>query len=228
LSPGNEQPRILDPFQRAILNGLFQDEEFRAGFYLSGGTALAEFYLHHRRSEDLDIFTREDSAVPAGSALLDGLAADREWSVNWILRGRSFARAFVKSPDQEHGVKIELVTDQGTRLADPLAVDRVRVDSLLDIATNKVDAIHDREEPKDHFDLWTILSRGKAAIEDLLVLVHRKNGSFREAQFAEKILWSSSEMSFGTIRAVVPFDEPALRGYLRSLGDRLLAKYRPE
>jgi hypothetical protein len=28
-------------------------------FYLTGGTALAEFYLAHRRSYDLDLFTTE-------------------------------------------------------------------------------------------------------------------------------------------------------------------------
>ncbi|MCX5975766.1 MAG: nucleotidyl transferase AbiEii/AbiGii toxin family protein [Coprothermobacterota bacterium] len=31
-------------------------------FYLTGGTALAEFYLGHRKSFDLDIFTGEESA----------------------------------------------------------------------------------------------------------------------------------------------------------------------
>ena len=28
-------------------------------FYLTGGTALAEFYLKHRLSEDIDLFTPE-------------------------------------------------------------------------------------------------------------------------------------------------------------------------
>ena len=28
-------------------------------FYLTGGTALSAFYLHHRESEDLDFFSRE-------------------------------------------------------------------------------------------------------------------------------------------------------------------------
>ena len=29
-------------------------------FYLTGGTALSAFYLHHRLSEDLDFFTESD------------------------------------------------------------------------------------------------------------------------------------------------------------------------
>ncbi len=32
------------------------------GFYLTGGTALARFYFHHRESIDLDLFTNEPDA----------------------------------------------------------------------------------------------------------------------------------------------------------------------
>jgi len=32
-------------------------------FYLTGGTALAEFYLAHRKSFDLDIFTTEKGII---------------------------------------------------------------------------------------------------------------------------------------------------------------------
>jgi predicted nucleotidyltransferase component of viral defense system len=32
-------------------------------FYLRGGTALAEFYLAHRKSFDLDIFTTEKGII---------------------------------------------------------------------------------------------------------------------------------------------------------------------
>lgn len=33
------------------------------GFYLTGGTALSEFYLQHRYSDDLDFFTRKDEPL---------------------------------------------------------------------------------------------------------------------------------------------------------------------
>ena len=47
---------ILDKAQREILEvfSRFPDAD---RFYLTGGTALAEFYLGHRRSFDLDLFT---------------------------------------------------------------------------------------------------------------------------------------------------------------------------
>jgi hypothetical protein len=38
----------------------FKKSPLAASFYLSGGTALAEFYLRHRKSKDLDFFTQEE------------------------------------------------------------------------------------------------------------------------------------------------------------------------
>ncbi|PIV01712.1 hypothetical protein COS55_01130, partial [Candidatus Shapirobacteria bacterium CG03_land_8_20_14_0_80_40_19] len=50
---------ILNPFQKKTLD-FFKKTSLSKKFYLSGGTALAEVYLHHRYSEDLDFFTAEE------------------------------------------------------------------------------------------------------------------------------------------------------------------------
>ena len=47
----------INPEQRNILINLFKNETIRRDFFLTGGTALSVFYLHHRVSNDLDIFT---------------------------------------------------------------------------------------------------------------------------------------------------------------------------
>ena len=50
---------ILNSFQKKTLD-VFKKTSLSKKFYLSGGTALAEVYLHHRYSEDLDFFTSEE------------------------------------------------------------------------------------------------------------------------------------------------------------------------
>ncbi|MFA0732219.1 MAG: hypothetical protein LKKZDAJK_002880 [Candidatus Fervidibacter sp.] len=45
---------LLSPLQRDFLGQFFRQ---RRDFFLTGGTALAAFYLFHRRSEDIDLFT---------------------------------------------------------------------------------------------------------------------------------------------------------------------------
>ena len=50
---------ILTIHQKEILEMISQEEYFTQRFYLSGGTALAEFYLKHRISEDLDFYSEK-------------------------------------------------------------------------------------------------------------------------------------------------------------------------
>lgn len=48
---------ILSHRQQLLLQKLSELPAVTDSFYLSGGTALAEYYLHHRYSEDLDFFS---------------------------------------------------------------------------------------------------------------------------------------------------------------------------
>jgi predicted nucleotidyltransferase component of viral defense system len=52
----------LTPAQRKLIEALAKSP-IRDSFYLSGGTALAGFYVKHRVSKDLDFFTRSDVPV---------------------------------------------------------------------------------------------------------------------------------------------------------------------
>ena len=49
---------IVTRQQKKILQAFAQIPDSER-FYLSGGTALADFYLAHRKSFDLDLFTTE-------------------------------------------------------------------------------------------------------------------------------------------------------------------------
>ena len=50
---------VLNDFQKEVL-AVFCKTDLAKKFYLAGGTALSEFYFHHRKSEDLDFFTTEE------------------------------------------------------------------------------------------------------------------------------------------------------------------------
>ena len=65
--------KILTPLQRAILKQFPQVTDADS-FYLTGGTALAYFYLKHRQSHDLDFFTSLQELVESFSQWRDGIA----------------------------------------------------------------------------------------------------------------------------------------------------------
>jgi hypothetical protein len=50
---------LLKPWQQMVLEYVFSRREGPA-FYLTGEAALAAYYLHHRLSEDLDLFSYDE------------------------------------------------------------------------------------------------------------------------------------------------------------------------
>ena len=67
---------LLTPIQRDFVD-LFASLPDQEQFYLTGGTALAEFYLGHRLSFDLDFFTAEEPLIVPFSRHLEQVCAQR-------------------------------------------------------------------------------------------------------------------------------------------------------
>jgi len=143
------------PAQRDVLSGLSRNEEISNFFFLTGGTALAAFYLVHRVSEDLDLFSKEKA----------DLADIDFWiSKTWpgetvpVRRSRGFLSVLIQD------VKVDIVYDQ---LAAPGNRERadlgeglsIAVDTIENIASNKLSTLVSRREPKDFIDFYFIRRR---------------------------------------------------------------------
>lgn len=50
--------------QREVLLGLAEHSTIQGVFFLTGGTALSVFYLSHRVSDDIDLFSIEPIDLP--------------------------------------------------------------------------------------------------------------------------------------------------------------------
>ena len=48
---------ILDSYQKKFLELVLSEPYLLKRFYWTGGTVLSEFYLHHRESHDIDLFS---------------------------------------------------------------------------------------------------------------------------------------------------------------------------
>lgn len=147
---------ILTPFQIAVLKSFASKPLFR-NFYLTGGTALAAFYLHHRLSEDLDFFTESPVAVKRAAPLVKSVARDLGAR---IAMGRRFEAFFECSLVARQGERVEMdfALDMTGRLQ-PLRTNRqflIRIDNPLDISCNKLAALYERSEPKDFADVYVI------------------------------------------------------------------------
>ena len=120
---------ILFPLQRRILVAIASVPDMEQ-FYLAGGTALAEFYLGHRRSYDLDLFTGVAELVrPVASLAQEALTAEG-LTVQATRTFATFVEFEVRSVIEE--TKVQFAYDSPFRLAETAALAGRRLGGRVD------------------------------------------------------------------------------------------------
>jgi hypothetical protein len=164
---------ILTPLQIRALSELGRIAE-SAPFYLSGASALSAFYLGHRRSGDLDLFTSERPLVRPVSERLWTALKGAGVGVQVVRSFESFAEAVLQT-DREQ-TRVQFAQDSPFRLEPPaLRFEGVAVDTLADLAANKLLALYGRAEPRDFVDVYEIVRRGLFEMDRLIDLSGRKD-----------------------------------------------------
>lgn len=174
-----DKKNILTDLQRKVLQHFFSDDWFRRYFYLTGGTALAAFYLFHRYSEDLDFFTHQGDFVSLPQ-LFKSFEKKAGMKIEQIKKSPSFMRYLV-----DNSLKLDFVIDIEYRYGSPELIGEFMVDCEKNIAINKVGCILSRFDAKDYIDLYLLLSEKKYDIFELLDLAKNKDGGI------EPFIWSS-------------------------------------
>ncbi|MEJ2207655.1 MAG: nucleotidyl transferase AbiEii/AbiGii toxin family protein [Anaerolineae bacterium] len=165
---------LLTPLQRRLLAEI-GGSPLKDEFFLTGGTALAVLYLHHRYSVDLALFTENPAAVARVVPTMQEIADRLGLEITFTRTLGTFLEAFVTSPDGER-VEFDFAQDSPYRL-EPTRFDselQLAVDNPTDIACNKLSALFDRAEPKDFVDVYFIV-REFLPFEQLVALARQKH-----------------------------------------------------
>lgn len=169
---------VINKIQREILL-YFGDVLESEQFYLTGGTALAEFYLKHRRSNDLDFFTSvEELIVPYSYSLEEALKA-KGMSVHRQRGFSSFVELLVERADDSTVIHIALETPfrfESTKVFPEYP--KLKVDSLVDIASNKLLALFGRATLRDFIDVYFLIKKGYYDTEELIAKAKIKDPGF--------------------------------------------------
>ena len=147
---------ILTPFQKQILAAL-GNSALSSSFYLTGGTALSAYYLHHRFSEDLDFFAAAQEALMGVTTITTNIARQLSVEVEFTRTFPTFVECFFTNSAGD-SVKVDFAYDTPFRLQ-PTTLDAqfgIQVDSLTDVACNKLSALFGRSESKDFVDVYFI------------------------------------------------------------------------
>lgn len=224
--------KLLTSLQKKVLVALFENGLGDRGYYLTGGTALSEFYLQHRYSDDLDLFTRKSGSLREDFGNLSELLAPLGLSVSSQSIAEEYARFLVDAERWEDaGLKIEFARDAGARMAPPSVYGRVVVDSFEDIAVNKVCAILGRQpsESKDFCDLFFILKESRFTFEYLLSRAREKEAALDAEDgvlaFASNLLSVEEFQVLPRMIKVLSLAE--LREYFVPLAEHLIQRLRP-
>ncbi len=146
---------ILNKKQKVILEEFSRDPSLSSVFYFTGGTALSEFYLQHRESEDLDFFSQKSFDPQLV------LQRVETWSKKYDFRIKpSFVEPthiYILNFSDGEQLKIDFAYYPYPKLAPEKKLDGVLMDSFLDIGANKLLAVNQRTEVKDFVDLYFIL-----------------------------------------------------------------------
>jgi hypothetical protein len=146
----------LYPLQDQVLNAI---NALATDFYLTGGTAVSRAYLHHRVSDDLDMFVNYDARFPTWSgAVVDALSTQSLWQTVVILREQFFVRLLLTTGDIT--LKVEMVNDVPSHIGVIRQHPQLgRIDSPENILANKLTALINREEPRDLADVWGLCTK---------------------------------------------------------------------
>ena len=138
----------LSALQRDFLAAFFRRED---RFFLTGGAALVGFYLGHRETHDLDLFTLEDVITDGLSAVAE-VARELGGTLEAIQTSPDFRRVLLRRGAE--AIIIDLAREYVTQVVvnKPL-VNGIRVDAPQEILANKLCALLSRSEIRDLVDV---------------------------------------------------------------------------
>lgn len=223
-----EGRNVITPAQAAILSAFAQAPD-SGRFYLTGGTALSEFYYGHRKSYDLDFFTTLQGLVLPFSHAVEDVLARQGITAKPTRRLHSFAEFLctVEGRPDDGGTRLQLACDSPFRFADPLPTPYgVMVNDYEDLIVDKLLAFFGRWTHRDTVDLYFILQR-----EDprrLLAQALRKDPGFDRYWLAvalAQVETFPAQLEDWDVSMLVPLDlshlRQAIRGLVREIMDRI-------
>lgn len=215
---------ILLPHQIQILR-LFFASPFANTFFLTGGTALSAFYLAHRDSKDLDLFSMDDFDPQQLLAVMNDLAKQTNSQVTTKVSATTYYEIYLENQSDKWIQRLDFVHEQPRHFGDIATIEKVRVDSLENIGSNKITAIFGRLEPKDYIDLYCIIKFTDLKFDKLFDLAKQKDLGLSEFMFANIIAEIEKIQNWPPLKTNVNIQEVV--SFYTDLSTALLSKIKP-
>ncbi|MFZ5365803.1 MAG: nucleotidyl transferase AbiEii/AbiGii toxin family protein [Patescibacteria group bacterium] len=164
---------ILSARQSDFLELVQKEPWLTKNFFLGGGTALSEFYLRHRQSEDLDFFSEKEIGERSIRAFLRKIAPklgfeDFQRTEFWGLE------MYLLRFDKKETLKVDFSYYPFPPFERWTFFGKLRVASIYDIAVDKLQSIFGKSRPRDYIDLYFIFKEKGYKLEKILKDIRNK------------------------------------------------------
>ena len=173
----------LYPLQDSVLYLIGQTH---SDFYLTGGTLLSRFVLHHRYSDDLDFFVNADPDFLEKVTIAMDPVLKKFSQVELSSQQASYVRYFVNEEDLK--LKIEFINDVKYRSGKPLrSNDGFYADTWENVLSNKVTALS-RNAAKDFVDILFLSFKYSFNWEVIMDEAKQKDAWINEIEVSERLI----------------------------------------
>ena len=159
---------ILTPKQLNFLEFVQAQTSIAKRFYFTGGTALAEFYLKHRLSEDIDIFSEVEEVI---QILIDAFLkkASISLGIKKIKKSQFLGLVnYILVFKNNEELKVDFNYYPFPRIEKGRRYKNLEIDSIYDIAVNKVHTMFTRTKSRDFVDLYFIMKHSGYKLNQLI------------------------------------------------------------
>ena len=207
----------LYPLQDEILSLINQSD---LPFYLTGGTALSRHYLHHRYSDDLDLFVNKHPDFRSLVEAIEQVFRDNHVSYKTLTRSADFVRMEITGEDQTL-LKLDLVNDLVCHIGGFESSNSLgRVDNMFNILSNKISAVP-RLEIKDFADIICIAEKYSFNWESIILDAIQKDEWVNPLDLARYFIGFEAKR-LQQINWVHPISIPVLIKHAEIIADEII------
>lgn len=211
---------ILTAKQLNFLELVSKEKQITNRFYFTGGTALAEFHLKHRLSEDIDLFTEKEEV---NQSLIDVFLKkiSPRLSVVKIKKSQFLGLvSYILVFKDKTELKVDFNYYPFLRINKGVKFNNLEVDSIYDIAINKVHTMFMRTKSRDFVDLYFIMKFINYELPQLI-----RDAKVKFDWHIDKVTLASQFMKFGSLKdmptMLVPFDQKDMEQFYLKLAKSL-------
>lgn len=205
--------------QKQFLELVLQEPYLVDTFYLSGGTALSSWYLHHRESYDLDFFTNVLFDYNKISLWLKSSQEKIGYKSIVINEDFGFMTVHMRYPD-DNMLKIDFNRYGAVRIKKGKVWRGLEIDDIYDITVNKLSTIASTPRTRDYVDFYYIFQKYKFPLDQLMRDVDKKFSQKIDSLQLAKNFCKVSEYTDLPIM-LVPFNRKSMEKFFLDLAKSL-------